>query len=69
MSLQSFRVRTPCVVRAASSLVEVVAPATGEVHLAVRGSVPRGTTPAADAEGDCSLGLVLVLSLARLLVS
>ena len=30
--------------------------------------MPRGATPAADAEGDCSHGLVLVLSLARLLV-
>ena len=67
MPLQNFRVRTPCVVRGASSLVEV-APATGEVHLIGRGSVPRGATPAADAEVDCSLGLVLVLSLARLLV-
>ena len=67
MSLQNFRVRTPCVVRAAFSLVEV-APATDEAHLTGRGSVPRGATPAADAEGDCSLGLVLVLSLARLLV-
>ena len=45
-----------------------VAPATDEAHLTGRGSVPRGATPAADAEGDCSLGLVLVLSLARLLV-
>ena len=67
MSLQNFRVRTPCVVRAASSLVEV-APATDEAHLTGRGSVPRGATPAADAEGDRLLGLVLVLSLARLLV-
>jgi hypothetical protein len=62
-----FRVRTPCVVRASSSLVEV-APATDEAHLTGRGSVPRGATPAADAEGDRLLGLVLVLSLARLLV-
>ena len=62
-----FRVRTPYVVRAASSLVEV-APATDEAHLTGRGSVPRGATPAADAEGDRLLGLVLVLSLARLLV-
>ena len=44
------------------------APATDESHLTGRGSVPRGVTPAADVEGDCSLGLVLVLSLARLLV-
>ena len=44
------------------------APATDEVHLAGRGGVPRGAAPAADAEGDCLLGLVLVLSLARLLV-
>ena len=62
-----FHARTPCVVRAASSLVEV-APATDEAHLTGRGSVPRGATPAADAEGDRLLGLVLVLSLARLLV-
>ena len=67
MSLQNARVRTPCVVRAASSSVEV-APATDEAHFTGRGSVPRGATPAADAEGGCSLGLVLVLSLARLLV-
>ena len=46
----------------------VATPATDEAHLTGRGSVPRGATPAADAEGDCSLGLVLVLSLARLLV-
>jgi len=56
-----------CVVRAASSLVEV-APATDEAHLTGRGSVPRGAMPAADAEGDRFLGLVLVLSLAHLLV-
>ena len=50
-----------------SSLVEV-APATDEAHLTGRGSVPRGAMPAADAEGDRFLGLVLVLSLAHLLV-
>ena len=44
------------------------APATDEARFTGRGGVPRGATPAADAEGNCSLGLVLVLSLARLLI-
>ena len=56
-------------VRGACSLLLVeVAPATDEAHLTGRGSVPRGAMPAADAEGDRFLGLVLVLSLAHLLV-
>ena len=71
MSLQNFGVRTPGAHRAwccSLLLGRGAAPANDEAHLAGRGTVPRGATPAADAEGDRLLGLVLVLSLARLLV-
>ena len=60
--------RAWCVQPCSLPLGGSVAPATGKAHLTGRGSVPHGATPTTDAEGDCSLGLVLVLSLARLLV-
>ena len=46
-----------------------VAPATDSEYLAGRGSLSRGATPVADAEGDCSLGLVPSFSFSLLLVS